>query len=86
MSRPFPDRMANLNDAPRCGARTRAGRGCRCPAMPNGKCRIHGGLSPGGPHGVANGRFKDGYWTRESVEERRWLASIVRTYGKLGQS
>jgi len=33
--------------APRCGARTRAGCACRQPAMPNGRCRFHGGKSTG---------------------------------------
>jgi hypothetical protein len=33
--------------APRCGARTRAGCGCRQPAMANGRCRFHGGKSTG---------------------------------------
>jgi hypothetical protein len=33
--------------APRCGARTRAGCACRQPAMPNGRCRLHGGKSTG---------------------------------------
>ena len=33
--------------APRCGARTRAGCACRQPAMRNGRCRMHGGLSTG---------------------------------------
>jgi len=33
--------------APRCGARTRAGHACGQPAMPNGRCRMHGGLSTG---------------------------------------
>lgn len=31
----------------RCGARTRAGHPCRQPAMRNGRCRLHGGLSTG---------------------------------------
>ena len=31
----------------RCGARTRAGTPCRSPAMRNGRCRMHGGLSTG---------------------------------------
>jgi hypothetical protein len=29
----------------RCGARTRSGSRCRSPAMPNGRCRMHGGPS-----------------------------------------
>jgi hypothetical protein len=38
----------------RCGARTRRGSQCRSPAMPNGRCRMHGGLSPGAPKGNKN--------------------------------
>ena len=53
-------------------------RTCRCPAMQNGKCRIHGGLSPGAPRGAANGNYRDGYWTREAVEERKFLRSLVK--------
>ena len=34
----------------RCGARTRSSP-CRSPAMPNGRCRMHGGGSPGAPKG-----------------------------------
>jgi hypothetical protein len=33
--------------APRCGAKTRAGYSCQQPAMPNGRCRMHGGPSTG---------------------------------------
>jgi hypothetical protein len=52
--------------------------------MPNGKCRIHGGLSPGAPRGKANGNYRDGYWTREAVEERKFIRSLVK--GTLGDS
>ena len=75
-------RVAQMDDAPRCGARTRGGRPCRCPAMPNGKCRIHGGLSPGAPRGIANGRYTDGYWTHEAVQERRLIRLLLK--GTLG--
>lgn len=35
-------------EAPRCGARCkRTGEPCRAPAMPNGRCRLHGGKSTG---------------------------------------
>ncbi len=37
----------DLSLAARCGARTRAGPGCRQPAMRNGRCRLHGGKSTG---------------------------------------
>jgi hypothetical protein len=78
------DQKTPVNDVPRCGARTRSGATCQCPAMPNGKCRIHGGLSPGAPRGTANGNYRDGLWTREAVEERKFIRSLVN--GTLGKS
>jgi hypothetical protein len=33
--------------APRCGARTRRQTSCLGPAMRNGRCRMHGGMSTG---------------------------------------
>ena len=37
----------DLSKAKRCGARNRRGMPCACPAMANGRCRLHGGLSTG---------------------------------------
>ena len=38
----------NPNLAPRCGAKARTtGCSCQAPAMPNGRCRMHGGKSTG---------------------------------------
>ncbi|WP_424139993.1 HGGxSTG domain-containing protein [Roseomonas chloroacetimidivorans] len=34
-------------EAKRCFAKTRSGGRCQSPAMPNGRCRMHGGLSTG---------------------------------------
>jgi len=34
---------------PRCGARTRASLPCKGPAMPNGRCRMHGGTKHKAP-------------------------------------
>jgi hypothetical protein len=39
--------LAAAGRCPCCGARTRAGGLCRQPAMPNGRCRMHGGCSTG---------------------------------------
>lgn len=40
--------MSEMNpEVPACGARTRAGHPCKNPAMPNGRCRMHGGKSTG---------------------------------------
>jgi hypothetical protein len=82
VNRDLSQPVAQTNNAPRCGARTRSGTSCRCPAMPNGKCRIHGGLSPGAPRGAANGSYRDGYWTLEAVEERKFIRLLIK--GKLG--
>ncbi|MFO1099214.1 MAG: HGGxSTG domain-containing protein [Xanthobacteraceae bacterium] len=78
-------RLRNLHSAQRCGAKTRAGGACRCPALRGRKrCRLHGGLSPGAPRGQRNGNFKDGQWTVEAIAERRWLRSLVREFGTKG--
>ncbi len=49
------NRRGNPQAAPRCGAWTRAGQPCQGPAMSNGRCRLHGGLSTGPktPEGLA---------------------------------
>ncbi|WP_283813887.1 HGGxSTG domain-containing protein [Bradyrhizobium sp. AUGA SZCCT0169] len=74
--------VAQINGTTHCEARTRAGAPCRAPAMSNGKCRLHGGLSPGPPCGAANGRYVDGYWTIEAIEERKFIRLLVK--GTLG--
>ena len=38
-----------LRDAKRRGAKTRRGTPCNGMGMPNGRCRMHGGTSPGVP-------------------------------------
>jgi hypothetical protein len=51
-------RSGDFLASPRCSARTRCGGACRQPAMPNGRCRLHGGLSTGPrtPAGLARSR------------------------------
>jgi exodeoxyribonuclease III len=78
-------RLANLRRAPRCGARTRVGAPCQCPTITGRKrCRLHGGLSAGAPRGQKNGNFRNGDWTADAIEERRWLRSLVRTFANSG--
>ena len=64
--------------ADRCGARTRRGTFCQSPAMPNGRCRIHGGRSPGAPRGERNGRWRGGFYTEEAQGERSRLRDVIR--------
>jgi hypothetical protein len=46
--------------------------------MPNGRCRIHGGKSPGAPRGDRNGRWRGGFYTAEAQAERRRLRALIR--------
>jgi hypothetical protein len=81
MDQDVESRLRNLRQAPRCGAKTRAGTPCQCPAIRNRRrCRIHGGLSPGAPRGPKNGNFKNGDWTADSIEERKWSRSLVQSF------
>ena len=87
-----PDRRGRLRNgatpgdflaAPRCGARTRAGACCRQPAMKNGRCRMHGGLSTGprtaeGRARCAAARRTHGFYAAEMVALRRAGAACCR--------
>jgi hypothetical protein len=68
----------NPANSPRCGAKTRAGSVCRQPAMKNGRCRLHGGKSPGAPRGVRNGNYRNGLRTIEAIADRRRAAEVRR--------
>ena len=52
-----------------CGAKTRSGEPCRSKAMPNGRCRMHGGTNKGAPKGNKNsvkvGALYSDYYTDE---------------------
>src|SRR5262249_11746749 len=51
--------LVRANAAPRCGARSkRTGKPCRAAAMPNGRCKVHGGKSTGPrmPEGLERSR------------------------------
>ncbi len=62
----------NPNLAPRCGAKNRAGCPCRAPAMPNGRCRLHGGKSTGPrtPEGIARRAAANTKHGRQSAPDR----------------
>jgi hypothetical protein len=76
-SNPMQSPMA-MHLSLRCGARTRSSSPCCSPAMPNGRCRMHGGSSPGAPKGKANGMFKHGRYTNEAIAQRRELNAWIR--------
>jgi hypothetical protein len=72
----------NLNAAraaPRCGARRKKDhQPCQAPAMPNGRCRMQGGPSPGAPKGERNGNYRHGLRTQAAMAERRGLRQLMR--------
>src|SRR5262245_45184537 len=76
--------LIRANAAPRCGARSkRAGKLCRAAAMPNGRCKVHGGKSTGPrtPKGLERSRranWKHGYYSREAKAERSRVRAAMK--------
>jgi hypothetical protein len=68
-----------------CGARTRAGTPCPTPAMPNGRCRMHGGLSPGPPKGSRNA-LKHGRHSAAEIARRREIGALIRRMRALARA
>ena len=65
--------LLKANAAPRCGARSkRTGKPCQGAAMPNGRCKLHGGKSTGPrtPEGLARSR-------REAKAERSRVRAAI---------
>jgi len=61
-----------LNGAKTCGAKSkRTGKPCRQPAMPNGRCRLHGGKSTGRP-------ITTGQWTKQAIKQRNESNEVLR--------
>ena len=71
--KPFP-----MHLCPSCGAKTRSETPCRSPAMANGRCRMHGGKSPGAPMGNSNA-LRHGLYSAKAISERRELAALIRS-------
>lgn len=66
----------DFTKAPRCEAKTRKGTPCQCPAMKNGRCKLHGGKSTGPktPEGIERIRqshLKHGIYTKDAIAQRR---------------
>jgi uncharacterized protein YjcR len=75
--KPMQSRMP-MHLSPRCGAKTRTGTPCRSPAMPNGRCRMHGGKSSGAPKGNSNA-LKHGHYSAAEIARRRKLGALLRS-------
>ncbi|MBL0338863.1 MAG: hypothetical protein IPP67_06800 [Rhodospirillaceae bacterium] len=71
--------LLKANEACRCGARTRLSGTCQSPAMPNGRCRMHGGKSSGAPCGKKHGKYKNGHYTKTALQQRQEFYELIRT-------
>jgi hypothetical protein len=74
--------------APRCGARNRKGVPCQCPAMANGRCRLHGGLSTGpksavGIECIRRVATKHGRYSMREKAERTKYRALIRACREL---
>src|SRR3954454_5045294 len=69
--------LLDMHRAKRCRARTRSGKPCQSPAMANGRCRMHGGPSPGAAKRNRNA-FKHGRYTAEAAARRRNILALIR--------
>jgi len=72
----------------RCGARTRRDTPCRQPAMPNGRCKMHGGKSTGPrtPEGLGRSRrsnWKHGARSAEAIADKRQARALCRLLDEL---
>ena len=72
----------------RCGAKTRRGTGCQCPAnKKNGRCRLHGGASTGaktseGRERISQANLRHGKYTKEKLEKQCMNAAKGREIKK----
>ena len=66
----------DFSKAPRCGAKTRRQAACLGPAMANGRCRMHGGMSTGPRTAAGLARSRRARWTHgaRSQEIHAWRA------------
>jgi hypothetical protein len=72
----------------RCGAKTRAGHPCGRYAMPNGRCRMHGGLSTGpqtleGLERSRRSNWKHGLYSAEAKSRRRETRHLLHLMQEL---
>jgi len=70
-----------------CGAKARRNnhKPCRQPAMKNGRCRLHGGLSTGPKTEEGKRRashMKHGYYSKAAQAERKYLRMTLADWRK----
>jgi hypothetical protein len=73
-----------------CGAKARSKnhQPCQRAAMPNGRCKLHGGLSTGpktneGRLKAFHAVFKHGFYSKDQIDARKFLREILSEGQKL---
>ena len=79
MTANHPRNAGPMLSSPRCGAKTRSGKPCMSPAVSGrNRCRMHGGApGSGAPVGNKNA-LRHGQCTREAIEERQAVQTLLR--------
>ena len=75
--------LEKARQAKRCGAKTRSTESkspCQSPAMPNGRCRMHGGKSTGAPRGEAHGNYKKGRYTQATQLQKQEIGLSIKAF------
>jgi uncharacterized protein YjcR len=87
MTSDHPRNTGPMLASQRCGAKTRKGGSCKAPTV-NGKkrCRMHGGAPGSGAPKENKNALKHGLFTKEAIEERKRLRTLLRESRKLLQS
>jgi len=67
-----------MHQCKKCLAKTRKDSLCQAPAMPNGRCRMHGGKSTG-VKGNKNA-LKHGFYTAYALVERQIMRELIRKH------
>ena len=78
----------DLSQARRCGATNRRGTPCQCPAMANGRCRLHGGLGTGpkslaGIERIRRAVTKHGRYSQGAKAERLRFRTLLGEWREL---
>jgi len=85
-SRKYPENFGKIHlmNLPKCGAKRRGkDELCKAPAMANGRCRLHGGLSTGqrtaeGLERSRCGNWKHGEYSMEGKAQRQRLREEIQ--------
>lgn len=79
MTSHHPRNVLAMQNSVRCGARTRAGGVCKCPAVTGlRRCRMHGGAKGSGGRTGNQNAFRHGVFSKENTLIRQANRELIR--------